>query len=110
MIECLAGNNEDYQIAESFKLDLDYSDETSDFRQTNFPARYIYERTLPEIVQKFSDIFYHRSSPYSGQGKPTTDQTLGDLHQWNVWHGVSILPFGGTELDLNAIIATKTLA
>ncbi|KAK7470699.1 hypothetical protein VKT23_002121 [Stygiomarasmius scandens] len=82
-----AGNNEDYQIAESFKLDLDYSDETSDFRQTSFPARYIYERTLPEIVKNFSDIFYHRSSPYSGQGKPTTDQTLGDLHQWNVWHG-----------------------
>ncbi|THV08604.1 glycoside hydrolase family 2 protein [Dendrothele bispora CBS 962.96] len=82
-----AGNNEDYQIAESCKLELDYSDETSDFRKTNFPARYIYERTLPSIVEKFSDIFYHRSSPYSGQGKPTTDQTLGDLHQWNVWHG-----------------------
>ncbi|KAF9462600.1 glycoside hydrolase family 2 protein [Collybia nuda] len=82
-----AGNNEDYQIAESLKLELDYSDETSDFRETNFPARYIYERTLPEVVGKHSDIYYHRASPYSGQGKPTTDRTLGDLHQWNVWHG-----------------------
>ncbi|KAK7049564.1 hypothetical protein VNI00_005595 [Paramarasmius palmivorus] len=82
-----AGNNEDYQIAESLKLELDYSDETSDFRDTNFPARYIYERLLPSVVEKHSDIHYHRSSPYSGQGKPTTDKTLGDLHQWNVWHG-----------------------
>ncbi|RDB22567.1 Beta-mannosidase B [Hypsizygus marmoreus] len=82
-----AGNNEDYQIAESLGLDLDYSDEVSDFRKTNFPARYIYERTLPDIVAKYSDIHYHRASPYSGQGKPTTDKTLGDLHQWNVWHG-----------------------
>ncbi|KAI0082455.1 glycoside hydrolase family 2 protein [Panus rudis PR-1116 ss-1] len=83
----LAGNNEDYQIAESFKLDLDYNDEHSDFRKTNFPARHIYERVLPSVVEKFSDIHYHRSSPYSGFGKPTTDKQYGDLHQWNVWHG-----------------------
>jgi len=38
-------------------------------------------------VEKNSNIYYHRASPYSGQGKPTTDKTLGDLHQWNVWHG-----------------------
>ncbi|KAL4241994.1 Beta-mannosidase glycosyl hydrolase [Abortiporus biennis] len=82
-----AGNNEDYQVAESFKLVLNYDDETSDFRKTNFPARHIYERLLPEIVQKFSNIHYHRSSPYSGFGKPTTDKSYGDLHQWNVWHG-----------------------
>jgi beta-mannosidase len=42
---------------------------------------------LPAAVEEYSDIHYHRSSPYSGQGKPTTDKTLGDLHQWNVWHG-----------------------
>lgn len=82
-----AGNNEDYQIAEALKLELDYSDETSDYRKTNFPARYIYERVLPEVVGKYSNIYYHRASPYSGQGKPTTDRTLGDIHQWNVWHG-----------------------
>ncbi|KAH9483065.1 Beta-mannosidase B [Psilocybe cubensis] len=77
----------DYQIAESLNLELDYSDETSDFRKTNFPARYIYERVLPSVVGEYSNIHYHRASPYSGQGKPTTDRTLGDLHQWNVWHG-----------------------
>ncbi|EMD40849.1 glycoside hydrolase family 2 protein [Gelatoporia subvermispora B] len=82
-----AGNNEDYQLAESCKLDLDYSDEKSDFRNTSFPARYIYERLLPSVVERLCDIHYHRSSPYSGFGKATTDQNYGDLHQWNVWHG-----------------------
>ncbi|EIW82049.1 glycoside hydrolase family 2 protein [Coniophora puteana RWD-64-598 SS2] len=81
-----AGNNEDYQIAESLNI-VDYADETSDFRVTKFPARHIYERTLPEIVGRLSDVFYHRSSPYSAPGVKTTDKTLGDLHQWNVWHG-----------------------
>ncbi|KAI0353465.1 glycoside hydrolase family 2 protein [Trametes cingulata] len=86
-IVIFAGNNEDYQIAESLKLELDYSDEKSDFRKTNFPARYIYERLLPSVVERLCDIHYHRSSPYSGFGKPTTDRNYGDLHQWNVWHG-----------------------
>lgn len=85
-IVIFAGNNEDYQLAESMNI-VDYSDETSDFRKTKFPARYIYERTLPSIVQKFCDIHYHRGSPYSAPGTVTTDKTLGDLHQWNVWHG-----------------------
>ncbi|KAF8307944.1 glycoside hydrolase family 2 protein [Clavulina sp. PMI_390] len=85
----LAGNNEDYQVAESLKLELDYADEDpkSDFRKTNFPARHIYERFLPEIVERLSDVYYHRGSPYSGFGKETTDRAYGDLHQWNVWHG-----------------------
>ncbi|KAF8591572.1 glycoside hydrolase family 2 protein [Ramaria rubella] len=82
-----AGNNEDYQIAESLHLELDYSDEKSDFTKTNFPARHIYERLLPEITNRLSDIYYHRGSPYSGYGKVTTDRTVGDIHQWNVWHG-----------------------
>jgi hypothetical protein len=37
---------------------------------------------LPEVVERFSnDIYYHRGSPYSGDGKETTDRTFGDLHQ-----------------------------
>ena len=81
----------DYQVAESFGLQLDYSDETSDFRDTTFPARYIYERVLPKVVAEHSNIHYHRGSPYSGHGKPTTDRTYGDIHQceskvalWNI--------------------------
>ncbi len=76
----VAGNNEDYQLAESINA-IDYSDETSDFRKGLFPARYIYERVLPEVTAKHSDIFYHRSSPYSGFGKLTTDKSNGDMHQ-----------------------------
>ncbi|KAF8325256.1 beta-mannosidase [Cantharellus anzutake] len=86
-----AGNNEDYQLAESNNLELDYSDDPpesdTDYRKTNFPARHIYERVLPEIVERLSGVQYHRGSPYSGFGKLTTDQKYGDLHQWNVWHG-----------------------
>ncbi|KAJ7095340.1 glycoside hydrolase family 2 protein [Mycena belliarum] len=86
-IVIFAGNNEDYQIAESLNLELDYSDEQSDYLKTNFPARHIYERLLPAVVEELSDTYYHRGSPYSGNGKLTTDQTYGDLHMWRVWHG-----------------------
>jgi hypothetical protein len=71
----------DYALAEDFGLELDYSDETSDYRKTTFPARYIYERILPCVVKNLSDIYYHRGSPYSGQGQRSMDQTLGDIHQ-----------------------------
>lgn len=71
----------DYQLAEACGLELDYGNEKGDFRDTNFPARFIYERVLPEVVEAHSNIFYHRASPYSGSGKPTTDRTLGDIHQ-----------------------------
>lgn len=48
-------------------------------------SRQIYEVILPEVVKRLSNIFYHRSSPYGGVD--TKDKTVGDLHQWNVWHG-----------------------
>ncbi|KIM26256.1 glycoside hydrolase family 2 protein [Serendipita vermifera MAFF 305830] len=85
-----AGNNEDYALAESIPLELDYSVEYPkvDFRDTSFPARYIYEVLLPEMVAKHApDMYYHRGSPYSGSGKKSDDRKHGDIHQWNVWHG-----------------------
>ena len=30
-------------------------------------------------------VYYHFGSPYGG--KATTDPQVGDIHQWNVWHG-----------------------
>jgi len=83
-----AGNNEDYQIQEQHHLEYNYEDKNPDnWLKTNFPARYIYEKILPEAVAKYSpSVAYHPGSPW-GDGKPTSDPTVGDLHQWNVWHG-----------------------
>lgn len=83
-----AGNNEDYQVQEQRGLTYDYEDKNPDnWLKTNFPARYIYEKILPEAVQKNSpSVAYHPGSPW-GDGKITSDPTVGDMHQWNVWHG-----------------------
>ena len=53
------------------------------------PARLIYEDVLPEVVSRLTDppIPYHRGSPYGGKGWDTSDPTVGDVHQWNVWGG-----------------------
>ena len=79
-----AGNNEDYQVQERYKLDYDFQNKDPDsWLKSTFPARYIYEHLLPNIV-KDEDAFmiYHPSSPW-GDGKPTADPTVGDIHQWN---------------------------
>jgi len=42
---------------------------------------------LPEVVAAHSPhVPYHPGSPW-GDGLPTSDPTVGDMHQWNVWHG-----------------------
>lgn len=83
-----AGNNEDYQLQEQAGLTYDYADKNPDnWLKTDFPARYIYEKILPSVVAAHSpSVPYHPGSPW-GDGKITSDQTVGDMHQWNVWHG-----------------------
>ena len=83
-----AGNNEDYQVQEQYGLTYNYEDKNPDnWLKTDFPARYIYEKLLPEVVETVSpSIPYHPGSPW-GDGKRTSDPTVGDMHQWNVWHG-----------------------
>jgi len=75
-------------VQEANGLEYNYEDKNPDnWLKTNFPARYIYERLLPEAVSKYSpSVAYHPGSPW-GDGKKTSDPTVGDLHQWNVWHG-----------------------
>lgn len=53
------------------------------------PARKLYEEVLPDVVAELTDppIPYHRGSPYGGKGWDTSDPTIGDVHQWNVWGG-----------------------
>ncbi|KAF1953243.1 glycoside hydrolase [Byssothecium circinans] len=87
-----AGNNEDYQLVERYGLEYDYEGDKDpqSWLKTNFPARYIYEYLLPKIVkEETKGVPYHPSSPF-GNGTSTVlkvDPTVGDIHQWNVWHG-----------------------
>ncbi|CAM1502643.1 Fc.00g074190.m01.CDS01 [Cosmosporella sp. VM-42] len=81
-----AGNNEDYMLAERWGWELDMKDEKGPWDKTDFPARQIYERLLPRLVQKLGgDVPYWRSSPYGGSF--SNDTTVGDTHIWGVWHG-----------------------
>ncbi|KAI0181655.1 glycoside hydrolase family 2 protein [Hypoxylon sp. FL1284] len=84
-----AGNNEDYQVQERYHLDYDYEGDKDpqSWLKSSFPARYTYEYLLPKIVKEEDPFMvYHPSSPW-GDGKHTTDKTVGDIHQWNLWHG-----------------------
>ncbi|KAL8722694.1 MAG: hypothetical protein Q9225_000861 [Loekoesia sp. 1 TL-2023] len=82
-----AGNNEDYQYQETEGLDYDPQDPNPDnWLKTDFPARYIYEKLLVDVTRELvPDTYYHFGSPFGG--KNTRDPTIGDIHQWNVWHG-----------------------
>jgi beta-mannosidase len=79
------GNNEDYQVAESIRVyDPDFD---GDFSETQFPAREIYERLLPELCAALDPTRpYWPGSPYGGAA--SSDPTAGDRHTWDIWHGV----------------------
>jgi beta-mannosidase len=83
-----AGNNEDYQYQESEKLTYDYENKDAEsWLKTDFPARYIYEKVLADVCKDLiPSTYYHFGSPW-GAGRNTDDPTVGDIHQWNVWHG-----------------------
>lgn len=78
------GNNEDYQVQEQQGLTYNYEDkDPQSWLKTDFPARYIYEHILPNVVKKIiPSTYYHPGSPW-GDGKTTSDPTVGDMHQWN---------------------------
>lgn len=79
-----AGNNEDYQVQERYKLEYDPDDKNPEsWRKSSFPARYIYEYLLPKWVhEEDPSAIYHPGSPW-GDGKHSADPTVGDIHQWN---------------------------
>ncbi|KAF9765849.1 hypothetical protein IL306_001803 [Fusarium sp. DS 682] len=81
------GNNEDYMCADGDRCwEVDYSDTTGPWDKTTFPAREIYERTLPSVIKASgTDVPYWISSPYGGSF--SNDLTVGDTHCWDVWHG-----------------------
>lgn len=82
-----AGNNEDYQYAESVNLTWEQDNKDAEsWLKTDFPARYIYEKILADACRELTpSVYYHPGSPWGGVD--THDPTVGDIHQWNVWHG-----------------------
>ena len=84
-----AGNNEDYQVQERYNLEyrFDEDKDPESWLKSSFPARFIYEFLLPKVIsEEHPSVIYHPGSPWGG-GKHTDDPTMGDIHQWNVWHG-----------------------
>jgi beta-mannosidase len=70
------------------------------------PARVLYEDVLPAVVTALTsfavgnaiadqnsitpveqNVPYHRGSPYGGKDWDTSDPTVGDVHQWDIWGG-----------------------
>ncbi|KAJ2920787.1 hypothetical protein H1R20_g16307, partial [Candolleomyces eurysporus] len=106
-ITLFCGNNEDYQMV------LQWGD------VPHLPAVVIYEDVLPDVVNTLTEgsIPYHRGSPYGGKGWDTSDPTVGDVHQWNIWGGKE-LPWqeygrlGGrfvSEFGIPAMPSMKTI-
>jgi beta-mannosidase len=84
-----SGNNEDYMLANRFGWEWDINNQKGPWDHTNFPAREIYERVLPDVVDRLGgDVPYWRSSPYGGS--TANDSTIGDAH---IWDGISRAPF-----------------
>ncbi|ODQ83254.1 glycoside hydrolase family 2 protein [Babjeviella inositovora NRRL Y-12698] len=110
-----AGNNEDYQVAEQFKLEWDPSDNSGDYSNTTFPARTIYEVILPKLMAQYlPDVPYHPGSPFGGSH--SADPTIGDAHVWDIWHGAQ-LPYQDapslsarfvSEFGMEALCSLKT--
>lgn len=95
-----AGNNEDYQVQEQEGLEYNFDDkDPQSWLLTNFPARYIYEKLLPDVMsQECPDVPYHPGSPW-GDGKLTSDPSVGDMHQWNG----SLHPFKPCDIEANGL-------
>ena len=76
-----AGNNEDYQLAHGLGL---YDPDEAPESAARFPARVIYERVLPELLDALDPHRpYRPGSPWLG--RDPDDQTRGDRHTWDVW-------------------------
>lgn len=110
------GNNEDYAIAHLAQIhagEAQYDPAEMNpekIGESGFPARLLYEIRLPEVCKELiPDIPYWPGSPFGGSF--CNDTTVGDIHQWYVWH-LDKLPYqeypklGGrmiTEFGLQSI-------
>ncbi|KAL8951267.1 MAG: hypothetical protein Q9222_002746 [Ikaeria aurantiellina] len=112
-----AGNNEDYQYQETEGLEYDRKElDPEKWLKSSFPARYIYEKILADVTRELiPNTCYRFGSPFGG--KNTRDPTVGDIHQWNVWHGTQEkyqdwYKLGGrfvAEFGMEAFSSVKTI-
>ncbi|RDL29715.1 uncharacterized protein BP5553_10695 [Venustampulla echinocandica] len=95
----ICGGNEDFMLADEDgealpglwmkKKHYDHTDTVGPFEDTDFPQRKIYLDIIPKMVEELCpDIQYWPNSPWGGKEK-ANDPTVGDIHQWDVWHGKS---------------------
>ncbi|PKS06037.1 hypothetical protein jhhlp_007871 [Lomentospora prolificans] len=81
----LCGGNEDFMLNDWEKVEYDHADLTGPFDNTNFPQRKIYLDLLPKVAKEVCpDVTYWANSPWGGA--TANDTTVGDIHQWSVWH------------------------
>ncbi|KAH8151882.1 uncharacterized protein LAJ45_03875 [Morchella importuna] len=97
----VAGNNEDYQVADE-ELGYDAKQPEGEWRNSSFPSRWLYEKIFPNIIRDVCNgntgaeigqagidgtgVVYWPGSPWGGED--STDRTVGDIHQWNIWGGL----------------------
>ncbi|KAI0002669.1 glycoside hydrolase superfamily [Xylariaceae sp. FL0662B] len=83
----LCGGNEDFLFYDWLKGGgYDHEDLTGPFDDQPFPQRKIYLETLPRVVNKLCpNVIYYPNSPWGGKTW-VNDLTVGDVHQWSVWH------------------------
>jgi beta-mannosidase len=81
----LCGGNEQYMIADAFGKKYDHHDLTGPFEKSEFPQRKIFQEVIPRVAEKHGvHSQYWPNSPWGGS--PANDVTIGDVHQWSVWH------------------------
>lgn len=62
---------------------------TGPFDDKPFPQRKLYLETIPRLAEALCpNVPYWANSPFGGAD--ANDLTVGDIHQWNVWHGQSL--------------------
>lgn len=83
----LCGGNEDFMLCDWLGPKFDFADLTGPFEDKPFPQRKIYLQVLPEVAARLApNITYWANSPWGAGEQPSSDLTVGDVHQWQVWH------------------------
>jgi beta-mannosidase len=77
-----AGNNKDYLYQALSGYDANDKD-PENWLKSNFPARFIYEKLLRDVVEELMPgMPYRPGSPFGGE--VALGPEIGDIHQWSV--------------------------